>query len=51
MVATALRDMAAYRALYVPHGNIYGHMSAAGNRLIAELIADRVRAQTIDQNW
>ena len=51
MVATALRDMAAYRALYVPHGNIYGYMSAAGNRLIAELIADRVRAQTIDQNW
>jgi len=26
-------------------------MSAAGNRLIGELIADRVRAQTIDQNW
>jgi hypothetical protein len=48
MVATALRDMAAYRALYVPHGNIHGHMSVAGNRLIAELIADRVRALASD---
>jgi hypothetical protein len=48
MVATALRDMAAYRALYVPHGNIYGHMSAAGNRLVAELIANRVRALESD---
>ena len=49
MVATATRDMAAYRALYVPHGNIhghiYGHLSVAGNRLIAELIANWVRAR------
>jgi lysophospholipase L1-like esterase len=48
MVATAARDMAAYRALYVPHGNIYGHMSVAGNRLIAELIADWVRARIVE---
>lgn len=40
-----LRDMDAYRGLFVMHdeNRIFGHMSNAGNKLVAEHIAERLK--------
>ena len=43
LVALAAHDFATYRSLYFRHGSDYGHMTRAGNRLVAEQIANWVR--------
>jgi hypothetical protein len=38
-------DPAGFKSLFVMHneGTVYGHMSSAGNALVAQLVADRIR--------
>lgn len=43
LVAIAARDMDAYRSLYTPHGPDFGHMTRAGNGLVAESVAEWVK--------
>ena len=42
-----LSDNAAFKRLYVMHenGTVYGHMSAEGNRLVASMIAEKIRKE------
>jgi hypothetical protein len=44
-------DLAAYQRLWKMHDNnrVYGHMSAEGNRMIADLIAHQFFAEKVGQ--